>query len=455
MKITLIKPKIGHREDGPYIDEGRMEPLPLGVLAGLAPPDVEVVMIDDRFETIPYDDPTDLVAITVETFTAKRAYEISAEYRKRDVLVIMGGMHPTLLPEEVRSHADSIYLGDAEFLWRQVIEDVRNGKMQPIYRAEVGPPQPGTLTRRDIFKGKKYLPITLLQFSRGCRFECTFCATSAFFNKSHYYRRIEEVVAEIESQSRKILFFVDDNLLSNQWADKTLFRELIPLQIRWVSQASIDMTEDLELMDLMAQSGCLGNVVGFESIEEANLTSMKKSSNLIAFNHYKHQLDVIRDYGLQTWAAFTLGHEYDTRETAMRTLDFAMQNKFAFAAFNILLPYPNTPLYRQLEREQRLLYDGKWWLHPDYRFNYAAFKPRLISADELTEACFVARSRFNSIGSIIRRALDVKTNMSSLYRLGIYLNYNPLFRREVFKKHGMRFGEQQRGQRKAVQQSSS
>ncbi len=441
MKLTLIKPNIGRQEHSLYVDEGRMEPLQLGVLAALTPADVEVVLYDDRMEAIPYEEPTDLVAITVETYTARRAYEISAAYRQRGVPVIMGGMHATLLPEEVADHADSIYLGDAEFLWRQVIEDARNHRLQPLYRAPVGSPQPGVLTRRDLFNGKGYLPVTLLQFSRGCRFACTFCAVSVFFSKTQYCRDVGETIEEIRAQGRKLLFFVDDNILSDHEAAKHLCRALIPLKLHWVSQASIDMTRDRELMRLMVQSGCVGHVVGFESLNAHDLHTMKKAPNLVdGFDGYKPQLKIIRDHGLQLWAAFTLGYDHDTPDSVRRTLEFALENKFCFAAFNILMPYPNTPLYQKLQTEGRLLYDGKWWLHPQYRFNHAAFRPQLMSPEELTEACFQARSRFNSLGSIFWRAFDLKTNMRSLYRLGVYLRYNPIFRKETFKKQGMRFG---------------
>jgi radical SAM superfamily enzyme YgiQ (UPF0313 family) len=143
---------------------------------------------------------------------------------------------------------------------------------------------------------------------------------------------------------------------------------------------------------------------------------------------------------LQLWAAFTLGHDYDTRESIEQTLAFAMENKFSLAAFNILAPYPGTPLYQKLQAEGRLLYDGKWWLHPEYRFNYAAFQPKTMSPEELTDACFHARATYNSLGSLVRRTFDRKTNLRSLYKLGVYLRYSPIFRKEVFKKHGMRFG---------------
>lgn len=442
MKITLIKPNIGRMEHSLYVDEGRMEPLQLGVLAALTPPEIDLALYDDRLESIPYDEPTDMVAITVETYTARRAYEISAEYRARGVPVVMGGMQPTLIPDEVMPHADSIFVGDAETGWARVIEDAKRGQLAPSYSAPVGSPHPGVMTRRDIFQGKGYLPITLMQFSRGCRFACNFCAVTTYFERGHYTRRVEEVVQEIEGRERnQIIFFVDDNILSDFEAAKALFRALIPLKVHWVSQGSIDMTQDLELMDLMVRSGCVGMVVGFESISRNSLRWMRKSPNFIGgFDGYKEQIEVIRDYGLQLWAAFTLGHDHDTKDSIQETLDWAMENRFPLAAFNILVPYPKTPLYQKLEAEGRLLYDGKWWLHPEYRFNYAPFVPKNMSADELTEACWQCRSTYNSLGFLVRRIFDLKTNLRSLYKLGVYLRYSPIFRKEVFKKQAMRFG---------------
>lgn len=442
MKLTLIKPNIGRREHSLYVDEGRMEPLQLGILAALTPPDFEVVMYDDRMEQIPYDEPTDLVAITVETFTARRAYEISAEFRRRGVKVVMGGMHAMLIPEEVGEHCDSVIVGDAEPVWETMLGDLKNGGLKPRYDV-VQPtcPQINVITRRDIFEGKGYLPITLLQFSRGCSHRCSFCASSVYFKAHHYCRPVEDVVKEIKSQKRKLLFFVDDNIVCDHEKAKELFRALIPLKIRWVSQGSMDMLHDEELMRLMVKSGCLGLVIGFESILPESVSEMNKGTNKKGSSEmYKWEIAQLRKWGLQTWAAFTVGHDSDTLESIKATCDFAIKNKFTFAAYNILMPYPNTPLYEKLEREGRLLYGGKWWLHEDYRFNYASIIPKNMTPDELTEISFDCRRRFNSPGSIFKRAFEFHTNMRTPYRFLTYLVYNPLFRKEVFKKQGMRFG---------------
>ena len=442
MKITLIKPNIGRREHSLYVDNASMEPLQLGILAALTPSDIQVVMYDDRLETIPYDEPTDLVAITVETFTARRAYEISEEYRRRGRKVIMGGMHAVLIPEEVKQHCDSIMIGDAENKWGEMIEDLRRGHLKEEYRCNpVTVPQKGIITRRDIFENKKYMPITLMQFSRGCRYNCKYCASSVYFKQKHFCRDIDEVIEEIRSQKRKLIFFVDDNIVGDKEKAKELFKRLIPLKIKWVSQGSIDMLDDDELMTLMVKSGCLGHVIGFESIRPDSIRTMGKGVNKkYVQDQYKDAIKKLRKYGLQTWAAFTVGHDTDTLESIEATYQFARKNKFCFSAYNILMPYPGTALYDQLAREGRLLYDGKWWLHPEYRFNYAAFVPANMTAPELTEEAYLCRKRFNSISSVLYRLFEPRTNLRNPIRFFTYIIYNPVFRREVFEKQGMTFG---------------
>jgi radical SAM superfamily enzyme YgiQ (UPF0313 family) len=259
---------------------------------------------------------------------------------------------------------------------------------------------------------------------------------------------VDDVVRELEATRPRLAFFVDDNLIADRPAAKALFRAIRPLGIRWIGQASVDMTEDSELMELMERSGCLGHVIGFESILPESLRAARKEPNATAvLDRYRTAIEVLRRHGLQTWAAFTLGHDHDTAESVRATLDFAIASRFAFAAFNVLVPYPGTPLHRRLSQEGRLLHGGRWWLDPSFRFNDAPFLPRMMSPTELAAACREARRHFSAFPSRLRRFLDLSTHLRSPLRMGLYWKYNGIVRRENRRKEGMRLGLVEVGRR--------
>ena len=429
MKITLIKPGLGSSISGYNLNEGSMEPLSLAIIAGLIKEPDEVVMYDDRLEDIPFDDKTDLVAITVDSFSARRAYQISDEYRKRGVKVALGGMHVSLCPDETILHADAIVIGDVEPVWNHLLNDFKNESLQKTYKGIFGTPQEGCFPDRNIFKGKKYLPVSLMQFSRGCKFNCTFCSVSSFFKHSHKCRKIEDVLHEIEKDKLKTILFVDDNMVANKEELKIFLRELIPLKVKWASQSSIDMVNDKELLRLMADSGCIGNLIGFESININTLKWFNKSPNIRDFNNYKEVLEIFRDFGFLTWASFMIGNDFDTLDTIKKTVAFAIKNKFTLAFFHILMPYPGTEVYEQYKREDRLLFDGHWWNHPDYRYNMATFKPKLITPEQLSEATVKANKEFYNLSSIAHRLFDSKTNMRNLINFMVYARFNYVLRK--------------------------
>lgn len=429
MKITLIKPGLGKIISGYNLNEGSMEPLQLAIIAGLVEEPDEVVLFDDRLEEIPFDQKSDIAAITVDSFSARRAYEIASEYRMRGVKVILGGMHVSLLPEEASLHADSIVVGDIEPVWKQIVHDFKDRTLQKIYKAAFGLPQEGCYPRRDIFEEKKYLPVSLMQFSRGCKFNCSFCSVSMFFKHSHQCRKIEEVLHEIEKDKLKTILFVDDNMASNIEELKVFLKELIPFKVKWASQFSIDMVKDRKLLRLMADSGCVGNLIGFESININTLKWFNKSPNIRDFNSYKEQLEIFREYGFLTWASFIIGNDFDTLNSIEKTVEFAIKNKFALAFFHILMPYPGTEIYNKFKKEDRLLYDGHWWDHPDYRYNQATFKPKLMSPEQLSEATIKANKDFYSVSSIAHRLLDEKTNMRNLINFLVYTRFNFVLRK--------------------------
>lgn len=429
MKITLIKPGIGTLISGYNINDGSMEPLSLAIIAGMIESPDKVVFYDDRIETVPFDETTDLVCITVDTFSARRAYGIAEEYRKRGVRVVFGGVHTSILPDEAALYADAIVCGDAEPVWRTMLEDARNNRLQKKYQGAFTLPQEGCFPDRSIFKNKKYLPISLMQFSRGCLYNCTFCSVSAFFKQSHLCRKIDDVLYEIEKDKLKTILFVDDNMILNSKELKPLLRELISMKVKWASQSSIDIVKDREMLQLMADSGCIGNLIGFESININTLNWFNKSPNIRQFNNYKEALEILRDYGFLTWASFMLGNDFDTLETIEKTVEFAIKNKFTLAFFHILMPYPETQIYRQFKEENRLLYDGHWWNHPDYRYNQAAFVPKLITPEQLSEATIKANKDFYSVSSIAQRLWDTKTNIRNLVNFMIYSRFNYVLRK--------------------------
>jgi len=415
-----------------------MQPLSFAILASLTPADVQLELMDERVEPIRFDAPADLVAMTVETYTARNAYQIAARFRRRGIPVVMGGYHPTLLSEEALQHADAVVVGDAEGIWPEVVEDARAGELRRVYQAAETPSLAGPMPRRDIFRGKRYAPLNLVQFGRGCRFACDFCSIHAFYGTNLRWRPVEEVVAEIKTLGRRHLLFVDDNLLADQGRAEALFRSLIPLRVRWSCQASIDVCREPRLLKLMADSGCQTMVIGFESLDQRNLRQMNKWW-AVQDGDYAASIRKIREHGIMVYGTFVFGYDYDTVDAFDACVDFALRSRFFLANFNPLTPTPGTALYRRLEAEGRLLHD-RWWLAPEFRYGQALFRPLGMSPGQLAEGCYRARRAFNTFRSIFRRALDWRTNCRSPGRLGAFLLGNFISRREIMRKQGMALG---------------
>ncbi|MFN8457665.1 MAG: radical SAM protein [Anaerolineae bacterium] len=441
MRLTLIHPCIGRRPGQPYIGTWQMEPLPAAVIAGLTPPDVEIKFYDDRMETIPFDEPTDLVAISVETYTARRAYQIASEYRRRRTPVVMGGFHATLCPEEVADYAEAVVIGEAEEVWPQVIDDARHGTLQKIYHQPARPSLNGLKPNRDIFRGKRYLSIGLVEAGRGCHFKCDFCAVQTVFEQTQTRRPVDDIIAELRSmqaQRKKFFFFVDDNITSSMRQAKEFLRALIPLKLRWVSQASINAAHDEEFLDLLARSGCEGLLIGFESLNPENLRAMDKGFNTMK-GGYERALANLRRFGLKLYATFIFGYDLDTPDSFAQTVEFARQHRFYIAAFNHLTPFPGTPLYDRLEREGRLLYPA-WWLDEGYSYNKIPFQPARMSPAELQAGCLAARKAFYAVPSILRRALD-PLNRPDFFMLRHFFIINGMIRAEVSQRDGYPLGD--------------
>ncbi len=440
MKLTIIHPSIGRRMGEPYIRTWQMEPLASAVLAGLTPPGVVVHFYDDRMEAIPYDEPTDLVALSVETYTAKRAYQIASMYRRRGVPVVMGGFHPTLVPEEVSEYAESVVVGEAEGLWSQVLDDFRRGRFRRVYKRANRPSLSGLRPNRSIFAGKRYLPIGLVEAGRGCHFRCEFCAIQSYFDSTQTRRPTEEIIEELRRLKKPLFFFVDDNITSNMDQAKEFFRALVPLNIRWVSQASINAAHDEEFLQLIKASGCQGLLIGFETLNSENLKQMHKSFNTMK-GGYEVALANLRRYGIRLYVTFILGYDRDDVYTIQQTLEFARKHKFYIVAFNHLTPFPGTPLYERMQREGQLLYDC-WWLDPAYRYGDVPFRPKGMDADSMRRRCIEARAAFYALSSILRRSMDFRVNGENVFMWFHFFLINMMIRREVQQRAGFPLGDE-------------
>lgn len=441
MKLTIIHPCIGRRSGQKYIRTWQMEALPAATLAGLTPKDVAIRFYDDRMEEIPFGEATDLVAISVETYTAKRAYQIASEYRKRGVPVVMGGFHAALCPDEVAKYAEAVVCGEAEALWPQVIDDARHGKLEKVYRQTGRTSLSGLKPDRSIFRGKRYLPIGLVEAGRGCHFKCDFCAVQTVFKATQTRRPIEDIVAELGplKKERKLFFFVDDNITSNMEEAKAFFRALIPLNVRWVSQASINAAHDEEFLDLLRRSGCQGVLIGFESLDPANLKDMNKSFNTMR-GGFTQALANLRKHRIRVYGTFIFGYDRDTAESFPMTVEFAREHTLYIAAFNHLTPFPGTPLYQRLTQEKRLLYE-KWWLDDRYSYNRIPFQPRGMSPEMLQHNCLEARRSFYSWPSIMQRGFDT-VNRSNWFMWRNFYLINAMHRTDVSMRDHYPLGDE-------------
>jgi radical SAM superfamily enzyme YgiQ (UPF0313 family) len=437
VKLTLIQPCIGRQANQPYTRSVQMEPLAPAIISALTPRDIQRVFYDDTLEPIPFDEPTDLVALNVEAYTAKRAYQIASEYRKRDVPVVMGGVHATLCPEDVAQYTDGVVVGEAEEIWETVLMDAERGALKTFYSGSARPAHLHSHPDRSIFNGKNYSPIGLVETGRGCYFRCDFCSVQTAYQHTYVCHDTDDVIDEIKKNRRAVYFFVDDNFSADIEHAKSLMRKLIPLKIHWVGQCSINAACDEEFVQLLASSGCYGLLIGFESLNPNNLKTMKKGSNL-KDGVLATGLANLRKYKIHIDASFIFGYDEDDETSFNSTLNFALEQKFYLAGFGYLTPFPGTPLYKRLEQENRLRYEN-WWLDDGYRLNTIPFQPRNMTPEQLQQGCHDTSRKFFDLRNILYRSFD-PVNTSPIYLWPFFFGLNSLFNSRVFKPRGWLWG---------------
>lgn len=442
MRILLIRPSLGQRAGQRYRTPALLQPLALPILAALTPRQHQLTAIDERLEPVRFEQRCDLVALSVCTFSARRAYEIAAVYRRRGVPVVMGGFHPTLLPDEAARHADAIALGDAEGCWPQIVADAEAGQLARRYGGAGNGPHAAITPDRSVLAGKRYLPMQVVEFNRGCHRRCEFCAVRAMYGGQCRHRSVEEVIAELRALRPHRVFFADDNIAVNRDALKQLLAELIPLGIRWTSQADLRFADDPELLELAQRSGCQSLVIGFESLDDDNLRQMGKSWNRAS--SYRERLERLRQAGILVYGTFVHGYDADRPDVFEKNLRFAVDERLFLANFNPLQPLPGTPLFARLVAERRVP-DAQWWLSRDYRWHDALFEPTGMTRDQLGAGCRWAREQFHSSRAIAQRFAGSAAHRRSLDNALVYFASNIVSRLDIQAKSGLGLGSDARG----------
>ncbi|MCX6579195.1 MAG: radical SAM protein [Candidatus Aminicenantes bacterium] len=394
MKVKLIYPRVIKGDTDVYLPYLWFPLITFPILAAYTPPDVEVEIIDEVIEDIDFDDPVDLVGLTAMTYSVHRAYEIAGEYRKRGVKVVMGGFHATAQPAEVKEYVDAVVTGEGEETWPRVIEDFKKGALKPYYASETyfdmaryKTPRLELLSRYcppyEKYTPPFYPTLNIVEMSRGCPFECDFCAVTNFHGKKYRFRPVADVLNEIryrKLQSRQRHISINDD---NVFGSKTYFRELLQglkkLNITWGAQMSINVAKDPEMLDLLVDSGCQSIGFGLETLSQQSLDSVHKVTNKVA--EYDEIFQRVRNYKLRIFLGMMVGLDYDDESIFEKTLAWlkTQLDVVIFANIHIITPFPGTALHQRLMKENRLI-DFDW---KNYDTRHVVFKPRLMSEETL------------------------------------------------------------------------
>jgi radical SAM superfamily enzyme YgiQ (UPF0313 family) len=389
-------------------------------IAALTPPDSTVEFIDENVKKIDFKKKFDLIAISAMTQQITRGYEIADCFRKLGIPVIFGGIHPTLVPEEVKAHADCVVIGEAENIWADVLNDFECKKLKPFYKSlgEVdlsqSPIPKYSLLEKNIYK------LVNIQTSRGCPHDCDYCSASKIFGKKYRRKSTAQILKEIECAISHLgnvkIVFSDDNFLVDRKLSKNLLKELIPLNIKWHAQSDISIAEDEELLILAKQSGCTYLFIGLESVNPENLKCIDtKNWKYSKSTNYAEYIKIIQSFGIGVMGSFIVGLDSDDVTVFSKLEKFIIDNNLWAASITIMTPFPGTRLRERLESQNRII-DSNWKNHTGYNIN---FLPKNISKEDIQTGIVDLYQKINSKEVYLKKLEHFKQIQSSLIKKGL------------------------------------
>ncbi len=401
--------------------------LSIMTIAALTPREIEISYIDENFEDIDYNKGYDIVGITAMTQEALHAYNVAAEFRKRGVYVVMGGIHASVMPEEAARFVDTVIIGEAERLWPQFLSDYESNCERKFYYSDDKVPVDLTMSpipRYDLLHKKNYFMdphlyynMVPIQTSRGCPHDCQFCLVTKIYGNRFRTKTMAQIESEIIEIKKyfpgKILLFSDDNLFVNKKHSRELLTLLKRLNIRWWAQSDIGIGDDDELLTMAYESGCLTLLIGLESINPENLKTMNKSSwKYRQLVNYGRNIDNIQKHGIIVFGSFIFGLDNDDKRVFKNVVTFMDEHNIT-GQLTIATPLPGSRLFKRLHDEQRMLAQEPFW--DRCTFLDVLFKPKNLTVEDLEEGFLWAYSQVFNKDSFDKRSNYLKTIYKNIH----------------------------------------
>jgi radical SAM superfamily enzyme YgiQ (UPF0313 family) len=399
--IHLVNPKADSLTTRPlYFNRALYSPLAglLAVAASIPRDRYEVVLTDENIEPIDFDFQADLVGISAMTCYVNRGYEIADTFRARGIPVVMGGVHPSFMPQEALGHCDAVVIGEAELVLPKLLDDLERGEMRGNYKSDrLHPMENLPMPRYDLIKKDRYVNRTYVQTSRGCHQGCTFCAEPMMNGLKFRYRPVAEVIREVESCGSRMISINDADFFGTKERPKEVMRALKGRGIRWQAGVTSKLAQDDQMLELAAESGCSLMSIGFESISRSTLTSVHKHVNRP--ETFVALVEKVHSYGIMVFGLFIFGFDGDDPSVFDTTARFNIEADYDACAYSVLTPYPGTLTWYEMKKANRIVsYDWS-----KYDQGNVVFKPAQMTGDELRLGQITAYETFYTPSSIARR----------------------------------------------------